>query len=120
MATKTIVDLDSTQTLSGKTLTAPTINSGIVGGNPTTALGIAPKQYVDAQVLAMFPIGAMFPYGGASAPSGWLLCTGANISRTTYAALFAIVGTTYGAGDGSTTFGLPDRTAEPDNWIIKT
>ena len=47
-------------------------------------------------------------YAGAAAPAGWLLCNGANISRTTYAALFAVLGTTYGAGDGSTTFALPD------------
>ena len=44
----------------------------------------------------------------ASAPTGWLLCNGAAISRTTYAALFTAIGTTYGSGDGSTTFNLPD------------
>jgi len=44
----------------------------------------------------------------ATAPTGFLLCNGAAVSRTTYAALFAIVGTIFGAGDGSTTFTLPD------------
>jgi microcystin-dependent protein len=44
----------------------------------------------------------------ASTPSGWLACNGANVSRTTYSALFAVVGTTWGAGDGSTTFTLPN------------
>jgi len=53
-------------------------------------------------------IGAVIAYAGSSAPTGWLLCYGQNVSRTTYAALFGVVGTTYGAGDGSTTFGLPD------------
>lgn len=53
-------------------------------------------------------VGAVVPYAGASAPYGWLFCYGQNVSRTTYAALFAILGTTYGAGNGSTTFGLPD------------
>jgi microcystin-dependent protein len=48
------------------------------------------------------------PYAGASAPTGYLLCDGAAISRTTFSALFALVGTTYGAGDGSTTFNIPD------------
>ena len=48
------------------------------------------------------------PYAGASAPAGWLFCAGQAVSRTTFAALFAAVGTTYGAGDGSTTFNLPD------------
>lgn len=47
-------------------------------------------------------------YAGSSAPSGWLLCDGTAVSRATYATLFALVGTTYGAGDGSTTFNLPD------------
>lgn len=49
-----------------------------------------------------------FPYAGASAPSGWLLCYGQAISRTTYAALFAAISTAFGAGDGSTTFNVPD------------
>lgn len=54
------------------------------------------------------PTGSVMPYAGSSAPTDWLLCSGAAVSRTTYAALFAIIGTTYGAGDGSTTFNLPD------------
>lgn len=54
------------------------------------------------------PSGAVMPYAGTSAPSGWQLCYGQAISRTTYAALFAAIGTTYGAGDGSTTFNVPD------------
>jgi microcystin-dependent protein len=53
-------------------------------------------------------IGGVIAYAGSSAPSGWLFCYGQNVSRTTYAALFAVIGTTYGAGDGSTTFGVPD------------
>lgn len=57
---------------------------------------------------AAIPTGAMLDFAGAAAPSGWLLCDGAAVSRTTYAALFAIVGTTYGGGNGSTTFNLPD------------
>lgn len=54
--------------------------------------------------------GTILPFAGASgtAPSGYLFCQGANVSRTTYAELFAVVGTTWGAGDGSTTFTLPD------------
>ena len=47
-----------------------------------------------------------------TAPSGWLKANGATISRTTYAALFAAIGTTFGAGDGSTTFALPDMRGE--------
>lgn len=54
------------------------------------------------------PTGSVTPFAGQSAPSGWLLCNGAAVSRTTYAALYAIIGTTYGSGNGSNTFNLPD------------
>ena len=53
-------------------------------------------------------IGEVRIYGGATAPDGWLLCNGAAISRAVYADLFAVVGTTFGAGNGSTTFNIPD------------
>lgn len=56
----------------------------------------------------LLPAGSIIMWSGSSAPSGWLLCDGSNVSRTTYASLFAIAGTSYGVGDGSTTFGLPD------------
>ncbi|MCD1627044.1 tail fiber protein [Seohaeicola saemankumensis] len=52
--------------------------------------------------------GMIFPYAGAAAPAGFLLCDGAAVSRTTYAGLFSLIGTAYGAGDGSTTFNVPD------------
>ena len=67
-----------------------------------TSLVAGGTLYADA------PIGAIQAFGGSSAPAGWLLCQGQAISRTTYAALFAVIGTAYGAGDGSTTFNLPD------------
>ncbi len=54
------------------------------------------------------PTGMVVPYAGAVAPDGWLLCQGQAVSRTTYAQLFSVIGTTYGSGDGSTTFNLPD------------
>jgi len=54
------------------------------------------------------PAGSVMDYAGATAPSGWLLCAGQAVSRSTYAALFTAISTTYGAGDGSTTFNLPD------------
>jgi microcystin-dependent protein len=50
----------------------------------------------------------MIDYAGGTAPSGWIMCDGAAVSRTVYAGLFAAIGTAYGAGDGSTTFNLPD------------
>ena len=57
---------------------------------------------------AVIPPGTIIHYAGRTVPSGWLICNGANVSRKDYAALFAAIGTTYGAGDGSTTFGLPN------------
>lgn len=54
------------------------------------------------------PVGVIHPYAGATAPTGWLLANGQAVSRTTYAQLFAVCGTTYGAGDGSTTFNVPN------------
>jgi microcystin-dependent protein len=54
------------------------------------------------------PVGSVLDYAGSSAPTGWLLCYGQTVSRTTYAALFSAIGTTYGPGDGSLTFELPD------------
>ena len=55
-----------------------------------------------------FPSGTMIAFAGKSVPDGWLLCNGALVSRRTYAKLFAAIGTAWGAGDGSTTFKLPD------------
>ena len=54
------------------------------------------------------PAGIIIPFAGTSVPTGYLLCNGAAVSRTDYADLFAVIGTLYGAGDGSTTFNLPD------------
>lgn len=57
---------------------------------------------------AGFSPGVMVDYGGTAAPTGWLVCDGAAVSRTTYSALFSAVGTIWGAGDGSTTFNVPN------------
>lgn len=54
------------------------------------------------------PVGTILDFAGSSAPNGYLLCFGQNVSRTTYARLFSIIGTQFGVGDGSTTFGIPD------------
>lgn len=62
--------------------------------------GISPGMLVDA--------GFIGTYGGNTIPEGWLPCDGAAVSRTTYAKLFVAIGTKYGAGNGSTTFNLPN------------
>lgn len=71
------------------------------------------KRLLNADDLSgMVPSGAVLYFAGRTAPAGWLKANGAAVSRTTYAALFAAIGTTYGAGDGSTTFNLPDLRGE--------
>jgi microcystin-dependent protein len=58
--------------------------------------------------IPQMPTGTILAYGSITVPDGYLRCNDAAVSRTTYAALFAIIGTTYGVGDGSTTFNVPD------------
>jgi microcystin-dependent protein len=54
------------------------------------------------------PTGVILPFGGSAAPAGWLLCDGTAVSRWTYRRLFAVIGTAFGAGNGSTTFNVPN------------
>ena len=58
----------------------------------------------------LLPVGIVQAFAGSTIPTGWLLCDGSAVSRTTYAKLYAVIGTTYGAGDGSATFNLPNLT----------
>ena len=71
------------------------------------------KRLLNTDDLAgMIPSGTVLYFAGQSAPAGWLKANGAAVSRTAYAALFAAIGTTYGAGDGRSTFNLPDLRGE--------
>lgn len=70
--------------------------------------GNTKRATVDDLVAAILPPGIIAPYGGDSAPEGWLLCDGSDVSRATYARLFDAIGENYGDGDNSTTFTLPD------------
>lgn len=80
------------------------------GDNAIQALAERVEAVLAASVTPyVVPTGVVAPYAGAAAPAGWVLCNGAAVARTgTFAALFAVIGTTYGAGDGSTTFNVPD------------
>lgn len=60
------------------------------------------------QAVTGIPSGMIAPFGMSSAPTGWLACDGSAVSRTTYSALFSAISTTWGTGDGSTTFNIPD------------
>ena len=82
--------------------TGPTGSTGPTG--PTGSTGPTGATGADASS----PAGIVTPFAGSSAPTGWLLCFGQAVSRTTYATLFTAISTTYGTGDGSTTFNLPD------------
>ena len=79
-----------------------------MGGFKLTNLAAGTNPGDAATVSQLVPIGGVLDYAGSIAPTGFALLFGQAVSRTTYAALFAIIGTTYGVGDGSTTFNLPD------------
>ncbi len=95
------------------------IDSPIFTGNPTAPTQtandnsdkLATTKYVETaianSVQISMPTGTIVMYGSSNVPTGYLSCNGAAISRTTYADLFAVIGTRFGAGDGSTTFNLP-------------
>lgn len=68
---------------------------------------IADRRFVQSGSV-LLPPGSLFPFAGSSAPSGFLICDGAAISRATFSDLFSAIGTLYGAGDGTTTFNLPN------------
>lgn len=70
--------------------------------------GAPSEQFIRDVTATALPTGMVLPYLSDIVPTGWLACNGGPVSRTTYANLFAVVGTRYGAGDGATTFNLPD------------
>ncbi|HSK40924.1 MAG TPA: phage tail protein [Arenibaculum sp.] len=106
----------------GATTTAGARTALGLGSAAVAAIGTAPGQVValdaagklpavDGSALSgivSVPAGAIMPFAGSTAPAGWLFCRGQAVSRTTYAALFGVLGTLYGSGDGSTTFNLPN------------
>ena len=75
-------------------------------------LGVLNQSSLSFAPANAVPIGAVNTFAMNSAPSGWLSCDGTAVSRTTYSGLFSAVGTTYGTGDGSTTFNVPDLRGE--------
>lgn len=83
---------------------APSTSGNVLTSNGTTWTSAAP--------VVPIPSGAVMHFAMSTAPTGWLIANGTAVSRTTYAALFAAIGTTFGAGDGSTTFNLPELRGE--------
>jgi len=92
----------------GNVTTSKLANSAV--STAKIADGAVTLAKLGADVLVkLMPLGVVMPYSGASAPSAeWLICDGAAVSRITYASLFALLGTTFGAGNNTTTFNLPD------------
>lgn len=88
--------------------TAPSDPLTVNGVIKSTTGGFGYPDGTTQTTAAATPTGALVAFAGAAAPTGWLLCAGQEVSRATYAALFAVVGTTYGPGNGSTTFNVPD------------
>jgi len=87
------------------TPTAPTAAAA------TNTTQIATTAFVQQELSGVGggpPAGTILAYGASSPPTGYLACDGSAVSRTTYATLFGVLGTTWGAGNGSTTFNLPD------------
>ena len=97
-------------------VTATTAELNILDGVTATTAEInylsGVTSNIQTQLENTVPAGAVMTFATNTAPSGWLKANGAAVSRTTYAALFAAIGTTFGAGDGSTTFNLPDMRGE--------
>lgn len=129
-STDKAVGKTATQTLTGKTISGASNTLTVreadlsIADNTTkdvsiSAHGFAPKapndatKYLDGTGAYSVPAaplaaGIIHQYGGSSAPSGYLLCDGTAVSRATYAGLFTAISTTYGVGDGSTTFNVPN------------
>jgi len=93
----------TTLTLGGTAITATGTELNYVDGVTSNI-----QTQLDTISGTTLPAGSLLPYAGSSAPSGFVLCYGQELNRTTYATLFGVIGTTYGTGDGSTTFNVPD------------
>lgn len=89
------------------TPTASNLGDTTLDGN-TGAVADAGHRHARELLNSIIPAGSVWPYAGLVIPTGWLECAGQVVNRITYAGLFAAIGTTYGIGDGSTTFALPN------------
>lgn len=126
MATVVGITADRAEEIEDASVVSGAINEGnghlilTTGGGTQIDAGVArPDAAIAAAVLvetnnriadvnAAIPIGSITMFGGAAAPTEYLICDGTAVSRTTYAGLFAVIGIAFGAGNGTTTFNLPN------------
>ena len=102
----------TTAKLADGAVTASKLDPAAVG-TASIADGSLPATKLTTTVQGqLVPSGAMIDFAAATAPAGWLIADGSPVSRSTYASLFAVIGTTHGPGNGSTTFNLPDATGK--------
>lgn len=87
-----------------------TYNNGITSFTPKLPFRAVDYSEFKSDLTSIVPTGTVISFAANSNPNGYILCNGSAVSRTTYASLFSVIGTTYGSGDGSTTFNLPNLT----------
>lgn len=115
----TVTESSASGTPTTTTVTVSWDSGSLDSGLSAISIGIFSP--VNSSVPPQFFVatGVVVPYAGSTAPTGWLMCYGQAVSRTTYANLFAIIGTTFGSGNGTTTFNVPDLRGRmaigPDN-----
>lgn len=114
-------DINSAANIQSDKLNLTSVNQNILNtgtfsntGNTTVTgtLTVSSTASVNGVTYATLPAGVIVSWGTTTAPNGWLKCDGSAVSRTTYSGLFSVISTTFGAGDGSTTFNLPNIKAK--------
>jgi len=103
----TTADVLKVTTINGLTQTAATTGFTVAGGTSSCTLTVD-ANFVASTIVAAMPAGAVSAFAGGTAPTGWLECNGAAVSRTTYSVLFTAIGVAHGYGNNSTTFNVPD------------
>lgn len=83
-------------------------NTNVIGTSTVTGVSVTATSTQFGVYGGLAPVGSLIAYASTTAPAGWLLANGAAVSRSAYSNLFAVLGTSYGVGDGSTTFNLPN------------
>lgn len=119
-----VVGTTDVQTLTNKTLSAPALAdadlTGVVDASTATSVTLPATVAASLSVtghlsqggVGVPPTGSIVMFAAATVPAGWLAADGSAVSRTTYASLFAVLGTAYGVGDGTTTFNVPNLTSK--------